>query len=527
MVRGWLKIDELRWKNRGMANWKQGSTAFISLAQKCPEIAVEADGWDPNLVPYGSDKKLSWKCKEGHTWQATVSNRSGRKSGCPYCTRRLPIVGKTDLRSLFPVIASEANGWNPEEYGAWSSRKMSWKCELGHVWESTITSRCSQSTKCPICSNRTLLQGFNDIQTRYPRIAVEADGWDPRLVCSENFRANWKCSKGHKWNALISDRRRGDNCPYCSGRRVLPGFNDLATTHPDVANEASGWNPQEVTFGSRTKLEWKCKQGHKWLAQTNDRVGRSSGCPYCANKKLLVGFNDLATTHPKLASEASGWNPTEIMAAHSKKLEWVCSYGHKWLSQPLSRSHQDTGCLVCAGKQVLVGFNDLATTHPEIAKEAEGWDPTLITAGSNKRFLWKCEEGHTWKAQPNSRTGSVKSGCPTCANSGFDPNKPGYFYFLEHPNWELFQIGITNYPDKRLATHRKLGWNILELRGPMDGHLTREWETSVLKVLRNKKVGLGPTNVAGKFTGFSESWPKVKLSFESISEIFNMVRDLN
>lgn len=28
--------------------------------------------------------------------------------------------------------------------------------------------------------------------------------------------------------------------------------------------------------------------------------------------------------------------------------------------------------------KVLRGFNDLATTHPEIAKEADGWDPTTV-----------------------------------------------------------------------------------------------------------------------------------------------------
>lgn len=508
-----------------MANWKAGSTNFKSLKEKFPDLAKEADGWDPEKVSFGSDKKLPWKCSKGHKWLASVSNRSGNLSGCPFCSGRLPIIGETDLLTVFPEIASEADGWDPTQFTFGSGRSMNWKCSLGHTWRAEINSRCSQQTKCSVCSGRKLLQGFNDIKTRYPELAAEADGWDPGLVCLESYRGQWKCSLGHTWKALISDRRRGDNCPYCSGRRVLAGFNDLATTHPDIASEAFGWDPSTVTYGARTKVPWKCSRGHTWLAQTNDRVGRSSGCPYCSNRKLLVGFNDLATTHPHFAAQASGWDPTSIMGANTKKLEWVCSEGHKWISQPLSRTNQDTGCLVCLGKQVQVGFNDLATTHPELAKQADGWDPTQVVAGSNKRYLWKCEEGHNWKAQPNSRSGSVKSGCPTCANSGFDPNKPGYFYFLEHPDWELLQIGITNYPDKRLATHRKLGWEILELRGPMDGHLTREWETNVLKYLRKQKVGLGPSHIAGKFTGFSESWPKSKLSPSSISEIFNLIRD--
>ena len=41
----------------------------------------------------------------------------------------------------------------------------------------------------------------------------------------------------------MSPRQRaaeGLGCPYCSGRKVLAGYNDLATTHPDIA---AMWHP--------------------------------------------------------------------------------------------------------------------------------------------------------------------------------------------------------------------------------------------------------------------------------------------
>jgi len=44
----------------------------------------------------------------------------------------------------------------------------------------------------------------------------------------------------------------------------------------------------------------------------------------------------------------------------------------------------------------------------------------------------------------------------------------------------MLQIGITNFPDDRLGTHKHLGWEVLEVRGPMDGLLARNWETSIL-----------------------------------------------
>ena len=52
-------------------------------------------------------------------------------------------------------------------------------------------------------------------------------------------RPGRKCKEGHEWSGLIANRARkgkaDPGCPYCSGRKALAGYNDLATTHPDIA----------------------------------------------------------------------------------------------------------------------------------------------------------------------------------------------------------------------------------------------------------------------------------------------------
>ena len=52
----------------------------------------------------------------------------------------------------------------------------------------------------------------------------------------------WQCSKGHDWQAIVSNRVLGKGCPYCAGQKVWIGFNDLSTTRPDLANE---WHPMK------------------------------------------------------------------------------------------------------------------------------------------------------------------------------------------------------------------------------------------------------------------------------------------
>ena len=60
-----------------------------------------------------------------------------------------------------------------------------------------------------------------------------------QLTLGSHKKAWWKCSKGHEWQAIIQGRNKGSGCPYCSGRYVVEGENDLQTVNPTLANE---WN---------------------------------------------------------------------------------------------------------------------------------------------------------------------------------------------------------------------------------------------------------------------------------------------
>jgi hypothetical protein len=89
----------------------------------------------------------------------------------------------------------------------------------------------------------------------------------------------------------------------------------------------------------------------------------------------------------------------------------------------------------------------------------------------------------------------------------------------------MFQIGITNNPDKRLSQHKKLGWELLELRGPMDGHLTQQWETAILRMLKANRADLSNSKIAGKFDGYSEAWSKSTFQAKSIKELMRLTEE--
>ena len=140
---------------------------------------------------------------------------------------------------------------------------------------------------------------------------------------------------------------------------MLPGFNDLASQNPVLAaqwdTERNGTlTPQQVTLASNRKAWWICEKGHSFQAVIASRAN-GTGCPYCTNKKVLAGFNDLATVEPRIAAE---WHPTlngsltpEMVTAGSrKKVWWECAYGHVWKAAIYSRAgKRKCGCPVCAG----------------------------------------------------------------------------------------------------------------------------------------------------------------------------------
>lgn len=183
----------------------------------------------------------------------------------------------------------------------------------------------------------------------------------PRELSSASHRMVWwRCAQGHSWCARTASRTQGGaGCPYCAGKSALPGETDLAACAPQLAAE---WDrarngeltPQSVTVSSNRMVWWRCGKGHSYCASVAHRTREGSGCPYCAGRRVLAGFNDLQTLCPQVASQ------------------W-----HAELNGPLT--------------------------------------PQQVTPGSNRSVWWQCPLGHVWRARIDSRTDARQCGCPVCA----------------------------------------------------------------------------------------------------------------
>jgi Zn finger protein HypA/HybF involved in hydrogenase expression len=421
-----------------------------------------AAGLQP-LEPY-QNAVSNWRCRCLNCNQIVISryNRVQQGSGCPRCAAVK--VGKR-IRLSEEIAISKLREYNLEALEPYVKSDVKWKCKCmlcGDVVFPKLKNLQRGEGGCYKCGMKKA--GLKNTMSQEEAFQIVSDaGFEP-LEPYKNALAKWKMRHSicgaivyPKLNSITNVSETSSGCAVCAGYQVQKGFNDLVTTHPELSTQATGWDPSEVTQGSNLKKDWKCSLQHHWSAVVSDRTNKKSGCPYCT------------------------------------------------------------------GKKVLFGFNDLQTVNPTIGNQAFGWDPTTVTVGSTKRLKWQCNEGHIWKTTVLAR--SQGYGCPTCAKSGFDPNKESHIYFLHHQDWEMYQIGITNVVEQRINSHEKLGWEVIELRGPMDGLIAREWETSILRMLKSKGADLSNHRIAGKFDGYSEAWSKSTFEVASIKELMRLTEE--
>ena len=288
-----------------------------SIAVMCPELLSEwectkNDGLDPYTISSGSNHLIWWECKQcGHVWQATPKHRANGE-GCPLCGRK---------------------------NGAY----LRVKNKISNGKSMTLEQWCINNG----IKGKELLKEWSEENVYKPS----------EFTYSSRRKVFWICAKGHTYSACIGNRTgNGTTCPYCSGKATLEGYNDLATTNPELLSE---WDsekntilPTSVRKGSNKKVWWKCEKGHSYQAIIYNKALQHTKCPYCSNARVLSGFNDLATINPELLEE---WDynkntipPSEIMSGSEKKFFWKCkNCGNEWLTSVAYRT-SGAGCPRCA-----------------------------------------------------------------------------------------------------------------------------------------------------------------------------------
>lgn len=390
----------------------------------------------PETTSVKSRKLALWKCGAGHKWEMTISHFRTVLS-CPYCSGRRAIPGETDLGTVHPELRKE---WNDSrsytEFLPNSTYEASWKCKEGHLFTSKICRRTVRGDSCPYCSGKRVMKGFNNLFFTHPGLEEIWDS-DRNTVDPDNVsygshkKVWWRCDKGHSWlNKIQNVAISGARCHYCSGHKVLRGFNDITTTNPELlqfwdTEKNKEYSPYEVSKGSAKKVWWICKEGHSFKRPIHKMLVNE--CPYCTNfpKTIATGINDLKTKNPEVLRlwdyEKNTLDPTTI-APHSEEIAfWKCDFGHSW-EKDIKKITTGERCPYCAGKRVLIGFNDLESKCP---KSVENWSknnelpPNRYVEGSEKIVEYFCPDTAKFFDTPVIRISASYPFCccPNCTRA--------------------------------------------------------------------------------------------------------------
>ena len=475
------------------------------LAETHPHLIKE---WvsceDEKITPYncvaGSGKKVLWKCSVcGGQYEAYISNRALKGTGCRYCAGQDVLIGYNDFKTTHPEIASEWSTKNivsPLHITYGSNKKVYWICRMGHKdYLMSVKTRVS-GQGCPICAQQSqtsfpeqalffyIKKVFPDALNRYifekkyemdifipsKNIGIEYNGYFSHKKKAEKDAA--KKTFFHSVGVTLfiikeyKTKEERDNADYYIHERttfknlnnlirkilldlnvetsvdvdcerdaiaiknqyvILRKENSIAAVRPDLVvfwdyEKNGSITPEMVTLGTGQRFYWKCRICNRSYLALPSRIAQGS---VCSKHRNLVkeGINDLATLHPELLKywdyEKNDVDPSEIFGGGESVVYWICEKGHSYTKSILKRLRGE-GCPICAGKKVLLGFNDLSTVCPDVAKS---WNypkngdvlPTDITAHSNKKFWWICEYGHEWEAKVCNRVNG--RGCPECYNA--------------------------------------------------------------------------------------------------------------
>lgn len=520
------------------------------LATTNPELAAQ---WHPTLngnlqptdVVRGSNKRAVWKCPKGddHVWETSITGRKG----CPYC------AGQRGSRSqnlfltypeLKPLWDFDRNAVNPASLPPGSGRFANWLCsrDSRHRYRRKISAQVRYGG-CPVCSGLVVQPGVNDLLTERPMLRNLLHPENTMDVSSlrpgSHVKLRWLCTTNpeHSWKASARDVL-DSGCGFCSGRWVSPGVNDLATTHPHLALE---WDfkrnellPIEIKSTSNKKVSWQCQgdEAHVWSAIISSRA-RGNNCPYCSNQRVLEGNNDFVTEYPALAAERvprpGEPEPRKISKGSKVRYLWQCKEfaDHQWEATVAQRTTHNTGCPICRNLTLKVGFNDLATSHPEVSKD---WHPTKngalsphdVIAGSHSKVWWQCPNIQEHAFFQSIRDHVMGKSCSICAPRGFRLGKPSKFYFIENEKLGSFKIGITNTDAShdRLSKWNKLGWETIEVVQFEHGQPILALETEMLRWLRTERqlpVFLKPKDVP-RIGGFSETFARSAIARTEVTE---------
>lgn len=407
-----------------------------------------------NMIDSLSNIVATWKCSKcSGKYDCSVVKR--HQEGCPYCSNKQMLKGFNTLQETHSYLEKfwdEGNSTKLSDYWSKSTEAINWSCPCcGIHFQCSPIEMISRTNiensnfeTCPNNCDWDTLVFNNDILHDSPKLREEwssKNGIPVHLALShiETKKYWWHCSSCKQdYLCSIPIRREVKNtCPYCNDELPLKGFNTLFDDYPEFSDFWSKNNSQDptqmtISGAKNNKFLWICSccnlEFEEKLEVIIDKFSIIQGkelirvCPYCT-EKIPKPSESLGGQKSFLRSE---WlenlngDINKIFCNSSDTVEWVCRRCHRNFKARISeRKENDNCCPYCSKRELAVGYNDLATTHPLVIKEWSALndrESCSVMCNSNYRAWWKCPVCKGEYQQEVQSKVIIKKPCPYCTN---------------------------------------------------------------------------------------------------------------
>ena len=502
------------------------SEAFQETQLKELRTLAESKGGSLLSTRYhSSNTKLRWRCELGHEWRAIPSNVL-HGHWCRICGNERQGRAKAHSIEMMRKVAATKGGECLSQTYRNNLTRLRWRCKHGHEWEavpgSIVGSGGRKGSWCPICVGKLPKE---IALKQLKELAASRGGW---LVSKRyrNARASlrWRCAKGHEWDAASDNIKHGHWCPMCAGSYPL-----TLGKMQKAACVFGGRCLSKRYVNSGTHLRWRCGEGHEWEAKPY-HILKGHWCPVCSagiseriSRALLERITGVRfpKARPEWLKNERG-NQMELdgyAASLSLAFEYQghqhfshVSFFHADKSDFKRRQHDD------ARKRRLCQRHGVAlleiphfVPHDKLQKhlttQLGALRPGLIRnerpvnvaqlgvwrrtnlkemqsiaaarggelisrfyIDASTKLRWRCAEGHTWKAIPNS----IKRGS-WCAKCGVKRSAITRAHTIDDMQALAKAKGGTCLSTSYRNTKSRLRWRCAE------GH---EWETQASVILQ-------------------------------------------
>lgn len=264
---------------------------------------------------------------------------------------------------------------------------------------------------------------------------------------------------GHEWMASVNSlTSHGKGCSHCVNRRKWTEEERVEQINALDSIRFVRWH--DGTYKTtNSKAVVRCiHDDYEWAVTVNGLLNGMAGCPQCSGNRRYTQQERVDHINSIPNIKFIRWLNDEFIGNKSRAVIQCLIDGFEW-DAPLNHlANGNSGCHKCRARNAGIRYR---SDEKEVIRKIEAMPNIEFVEfvdgykNSSSKAIIRCKiDGFEWPASVKNLLHN-ESGCPSCAKTGYNPNRPGTLYALRSECGSHIKIGISSHPKIRFRKLEK------------------------------------------------------------------------